>query len=98
MQTEIERKLAELAPTFLQVENESHNHNVPANSNTHFKVTIVSDAFSGKRPVARHQMIYALLQHELNNGVHALAMHTYTPEEWQGQAPDSPDCMGGNGK
>lgn len=100
VQQTIEEKLVQgLAPGFLSVENESHMHSVPPNSETHFKVVAVSDAFEGKRKVARHQQIYALLKEELDGPVHALALHTYTETEWQEtqqQAPDSPNCMGGS--
>ena len=98
LQTQIEHKLATLEPVVVQVENESHRHNVPANSETHFKVTLVSARFEGLMPVKRHQQMYALLADELSGPVHALALHLYTPEEWQargGERPDSPDCRGG---
>lgn len=98
VQTQIEQKLAVLEPSHLVVENESHRHSVPANSETHFKVTLVSEQFSGMRAVQRHQRVYSLLQEELNSGVHALALHLYTEEEWTGERPDSPNCLGGNGK
>ncbi|MGM0634281.1 MAG: BolA family protein, partial [Pseudomonadota bacterium] len=64
---------------------------------SHFKVTLVSDRFEGQRAVRRHQQVYGLLGEELDGGVHALALHLYTPEEWreQGKPPDSPDCRGG---
>ena len=87
-----------LNPVYLEVLNESHMHSVPANSETHFKVTAVSDQFEGKRPVARHQLIYGLLAEQLAGPVHALALHTYAPDEWKGEAPDSPNCMGGSKK
>jgi BolA protein len=73
-------------------------HSVPENSETHFKVVLVSDAFEAKRAVARHQKVYKLLDEELKQGVHALSLHLYTLQEWQGESPDSPNCMGGNGK
>jgi BolA protein len=71
---------------------------VTPNSETHFKVVVSSDQFAGKRSVQRHQLVYGLLQDDLANGVHALALHTYTPEEWANiaSAPDSPNCMGGS--
>lgn len=82
----------------LEVVNESHMHSVPPNSETHFKVVAVSPAFDGKRPVARHQMIYGIVSDEMAGPVHALALHTYTPAEWQqrAEAPDSPNCLGGS--
>ncbi|MFI0474312.1 BolA family protein [Halomonas sp. HMF6819] len=98
LQTQIEQKLTALSPDVLRVENESHMHNVPANSETHFKVTLVSDSFEAMMPVKRHQQIYALLADELGGPVHALAMHLYTPEEWAArneERPNSPNCRGG---
>lgn len=94
---QIEKKLGtELKPQFLTVDNESYMHAVPPDSETHFKVTIVSNEFDNKRAVQRHQLIYGLLSEELSNGVHALALHTYTPKEWldRGDTPTSPNCMG----
>lgn len=91
---------AAFQPSWLDVENESHKHNVPANSETHFKVVVVSEQFAGERPVRRHQRVYGALADELQAGVHALAIHTYTEQEWvaAGNAPLSPDCMGGSKK
>ncbi|MEX2131118.1 MAG: BolA/IbaG family iron-sulfur metabolism protein [Pseudohongiellaceae bacterium] len=99
VQSDIENKVREhFSPAFLQVENESHRHSGPA-TESHFKLTVVSDRFEGLRLVARHQKLYHLLQDELNGGVHALALHTYTSEEWRtnnGNAPASPECRGGS--
>lgn len=98
IQQQIESRLTqELQPVHLQVINESHNHNVPPNSETHFKVVIVSDQFVGKRAVQRHQLIYGLLREELAGPVHALALHTFAPDEWHAetQVAASPVCMGG---
>ena len=100
VQQSIERKLqAALAPSHLEVVNESHMHSVPPNSETHFKVVAVSEQFNDLRKVARHQQVYAALKEELAGPVHALALHTYAPEEWrqrQQQAPASPECLGGS--
>lgn|SRR5690554_1543551 len=89
--------ISELSPVHLEVVNESHQHAVPPGSESHFKVVLVSDAFIGKRQVQRHQMIYGVLAQELSGGVHALALHTYSPDEWSGPTsiPDSPQCLGG---
>ena len=84
---------------YLSVENESHNHSVPANSETHFKVTIVCEEFDGVRLIMRHRLINELLADELAGPVHALAMHTYTPTQWVEKnniSPDSAQCMGGS--
>ena len=85
-------------PLHLQVLNESYMHSVPVGSETHFKVTLVADSFVDKRQVQRHQTVYACLAEELQNGVHALALHTFSPDEWAitGQVPVSPACMGGS--
>tara|TARA_R110002072_G_scaffold24747_3_gene83698 strand:+ start:41297 stop:41620 length:324 start_codon:yes stop_codon:yes gene_type:complete len=84
---------------YLEVLNESHQHSVPENSETHFKVTIVSEDFIDKSKVSRHQSIYALTQKMMAEGLHALALHTYVPSEWQtinSLSPISPNCMGGS--
>lgn len=99
MQEQISVKIRQnLQADVLEVINESHGHNVPAGSQTHFKVVVVSPGFSGVTPVARHRQLYQILAEELKQGVHALALHTYTPEEWQllEQAPQSPACKGGS--
>lgn len=89
----------EFQPVYIDVQNESHMHSVPPNSETHFKLVIVCDRFDGMRSVARHQSVYKVLSDELQQGVHALALHTYSIDEWQKrqqQAPESPACMGGS--
>jgi BolA protein len=98
IQQSIEKKLSDaFDPEFLLVENESHMHSGTA-PETHFKVTLASDAFEGVRKVARHQKVYGLLQEELAGPVHALALHLYSPDEWAVRegSPDSPDCLGGS--
>lgn len=96
----IEKKVADaVAPLHLEVINESHMHNVPPGSESHFKLVIVSDAFSNKRLVGRHQLINAALRDELAGPVHALSMETHTPVEWQergGRIMASPACRGGS--
>jgi BolA protein len=84
-------------PEYLQVTDESHMHSVPPGSESHFKVVLSAAIFAGKRQVQRHQAVYACLAQELQDGVHALALHTYTPEEWaSAQVPESPQCLGGS--
>ena len=100
VQTAIEQQLGDLlTPEYLEVVNESYMHSVPPNSETHFKVVVVSPQFEGMRKVARHQKVYGALQAQLDGPVHALALHTYSPDEWReraANAPDSPDCLGGS--
>ncbi len=96
-QVAIETKLTSaLKPLHLEVENESHRHSGPA-TESHFKVTLVSDAFSDLTRVKRHQEVYAILADELVGSVHALALHLYAPAEWDAdKVPDSPNCRGGS--
>jgi len=49
----------------------------------HFFATIVSPLFEGKRPIARHQLVYAALGDRMREEIHALSMKTLTPAEWQ---------------
>ena len=89
---------AALAPERLEVVNESHQHSVPRGSETHFRVLVVSSAFEGQGRLARHRRIHAVLRHELESGVHALAIDAWTPAEWRarGAASVSPLCLGGS--
>jgi len=99
-QQTIQQKIQDaLDPMHLEVINESGMHNVPPGSESHFKVVVVSEDFAGEKLLQRHRRINELLHAELSGGVHALALHTMTPEEWfakGGQAPTSPQCMGGS--
>lgn len=99
VENQIHAKLSQgFQPIHLDVLNESYMHSVPPGSETHFKVTLVSPQFEGRRQVQRHQAIYACLADELKSGVHALALHTFSPAEWQAnnQVPLSPQCLGGS--
>lgn len=52
----------------------------------HWYATIVSAAFEGKRPIQRHQQVYATLGEKIRTDeVHALSMKTMTPAEWAAQ-------------
>ena len=97
IQTQIEQEIVNnFEPQYIELLNESHMHNVPEGSESHFKLVLVTEKFEGKRAVARHQMVYATLG-QIMKQIHALALHTYTPAEYEqtGQAPNSPDCLGG---
>lgn len=97
VQVSIEQALTEqFAPVYWRVLNESHRHNVPPNSETHFKITLVSESFATKRQVQRHQAVYAALAEQMQGPVHALALHTFSPDEWAHEqtVPDSPHCLG----
>ncbi len=97
---DIKSKLSQaFLPEHLEVLNESYKHNVPEGSESHFKVVVVSTKFAGLRLIGRHREVNTVLADELANSIHALAIHTYTPEQWQAmpesQVINSPDCMGG---
>ena len=99
MQLQIEEKLNEaLDIHFLEVVNETHMHNVPADAESHFKITVVSDDFKDQALIMRHRLINQYLARELVR-IHALALHTMTIDEYaqkSQQSPDSPQCMGGS--
>lgn len=82
----IRRKLAErLAPVRLEIIDESHRHAGHAGARpegeTHFAVTVVSDAFTGLGRVARQRLVYQILADELATRVHALTLTTLAPDE-----------------
>lgn len=94
-----EKLLNAFSPIHLDVINESNNHNVPPNSESHFKAVIVTNDFEGQRAIQRHRSVNKVLADELANKIHALALHTYTEIEWQDHyekhTPVSPNCLGG---
>jgi len=99
---DIQRRIDDLlraafAPALLRVENESHRHNVPPGSETHFKVTLVAQQFAELSRIQRHRRVNQVLGDLLAGPVHALALHLYTPAEWaeRAAAPGSPPCLGG---
>ena len=98
MQSTIESRLAaSFNIEHLDVVNESHMHNVAPGSESHFKVTIVAEDFDDLMLIKRHRLVNTALAQELQQ-IHALALHTLTPEEWsarEGKVADSPNCRGG---
>ena len=82
----------------LEVIDESGNHSVPDGAQSHFKVVAVADEFAEMTRIARHRRINELVAQEFAAGMHALAIHAYTDDEWQarfGNAPMSPPCAKG---
>ena len=75
------------------LENESEMHNVPINSETHFKLVIVSNDFHKMTKVKRHQLIYQILV-EIMKKIHALSIQAFTLEEFDSNpiVLTSPDC------
>ena len=54
---------------------------VRGDDGVHFEATVVSEAFAGKMPLARHRMVYATLGERMGGEIHALALKTLTPAE-----------------
>lgn len=94
LEQQLIERLQQLSPSHLEVVNESSGHGgyFPGKE-SHFKVIVVSESFEGLRLVQRHQKIYAVAGDLLSPGkIHALAIHAFLPEEWQGQDTSSPNC------
>ena len=88
-----------LSPSRLDIFNESHMHNVPPGSESHFKLVVVTSAFESLSLVQRHQKINIILEKELKEDIHALSMETHTDQEWEkrsGRIFASPQCHGGS--
>ena len=77
----------------IALKNESFMHNVPADSESHFKLIIVSDDFLGITKVKRHQGIYNALSETMKN-IHALSIQAFTVTEFNLDPIilESPDC------
>lgn len=59
---------------------------VQSEDGTHFEALIIAEVFAGKRPLARHQMVYRALGERIGGEIHALSLRTLTPDEWQRQS------------
>ncbi len=76
------------APQQLHIEDESAlhaGHAGAASGGGHFRVLIVADVFRGQTPVQRHSAVYAALGDAMQSDIHALALKTLTPEEFEAQ-------------
>ncbi len=77
--------LAELSPTSLELEDESHRHEghggYRAGQLTHVRVRMVAEAFRGQSRIARHRIVNGLLADEIARGLHALAIEAKAPGE-----------------
>ncbi len=56
---------------------------VLSDDNTHFQALVVAEEFEGKRPIARHQLVYKCLGALVGNEIHALSITALTPGEWE---------------
>ena len=82
---DIRRRLALLAPACVELVDESAKHAGHAGAspggNTHWNLTIVSAAFTGKPKVARHRMVYQALGELMQHPIHALTISALAPDE-----------------
>lgn len=75
---------AQLAPSDLDITDDSHRHAGHAGARDgrgHFTVRVVSSAFEGMNPLARHRAVYAALGELMDTDIHALAIDARSPEE-----------------
>jgi BolA protein len=86
--TRVERLRAALAhafrPSLLEVVDQSHRHAGhagAADGRGHFDVRIVSEAFRGRAPLARHRAVYAAVGTMMETDIHALSIDAVTPDE-----------------
>jgi acid stress-induced BolA-like protein IbaG/YrbA len=63
---------------------------VRSQDNTHFSATVVSEAFVGLRPLARHQRVYRALGELVGRDIHALSIEAHTPQEWAARDQPAP--------
>ena len=78
-------RLAALSPLALDLRDESAQHAGHAGARpsggSHWQLTIVSEAFRGKTPVARHRMVYEALGDLMKRDIHALRIEALAPEQ-----------------
>ncbi len=81
------------SPSILSINNESYMHNVPKDSESHFKVVLVSDNFTGLSEVNRHKSVYKALGNLLNS-IHAISIFSFDEKEYKNNPIilDSPNC------
>jgi len=102
----------EYNPIHMEIINESHMHNVPKFSESHFKVLVVSDLFTPLSLIEQHKHVNNTLKDYIGTGkIHALSIVSRTPVQWeriqkkkeleqqqQSNVEPSPSCKGGFGK
>jgi len=86
-----------LQPSVLQVINESYKHNVPKGSESHFKVLVVSEAFDGLAPLARHRLVNSAVKATIPT-IHAFSVEAKTPAQYAASptVAATPNCLGGS--
>jgi BolA family transcriptional regulator, general stress-responsive regulator len=77
-----QRLESRFSPQLLTIEDESHlhaGHAGAAGGHSHFRITIIAEAFRGVSPVARHRLVYAAVDDLLKTDIHALAIKALPP-------------------
>ena len=81
LETRIRERLAVLQPQTIALVDEDHLHIGHGATGAHWQLTIVSEAFRGKAPLARHRMIYEALGDLMKRDIHALRIEAFAPEQ-----------------
>lgn len=79
-----EQLLDALEPELLEIEDESHLHAGHAGARDgrgHFRVTVVSEAFTGLSRIARHRLVYGAVGALMETDIHALTIQAFAPGE-----------------
>lgn len=76
-----------LSLSFFKIENESQQHSdhYSGDGETHYKMLLVSPDFRGLSRIQRHQKVNQVLLNEFQEGLHALSLQVFSPEEWEKQ-------------
>jgi BolA protein len=82
LEAAIRERLSVLAPESVQLVDEDHLHIGHGADGAHWQLTIVSEAFRGKPPLARHRMIYEALGDLMKREIHALKIEAFAPEQF----------------
>jgi BolA protein len=87
----IEAALRErLSARHVELVDESHlhaGHAGAASGGGHFRALVVSEAFEGRSQLERQRLVYAALAREMGSEIHALALRTLAPSEWESITP-----------
>jgi BolA protein len=78
----IRERLAVLEPQTIALVDEDHLHVGHGATGAHWQLTIVSEAFRGKAPLARHRMVYEALGDLMKRDIHALKIEAFAPEQF----------------
>lgn len=81
LESSIRERLSVLAPVSVELVDEDHQHIGHGATGAHWQLTIVSEAFRGQSPLARHRMVYEALGDLMKRDIHALRIEAFAPEQ-----------------